>query len=184
MQNKTAIEQVKRGNEWRNTVDGSDDSASNGDSNDNIDCDLIAAKFEDMNLREELLRAIHAIGLSEPSVIQQRNVIPCIKGMDVILQSMSATDRTITIAIAILQRIDTSLNECQALILSPTQEFAKNVHECINRLAVQMDIKCNISIGGTNVHENVRELQNGVHIVVGTLGRVWDLLQRQALSIT
>merc|ERR1711963_859130 len=76
-----------------------------------------------MNLREELLRGIYAYGFEKPSAIQQRAIVPCIKGMDVIAQAQSGTGKTATFSIAILEKIDTSIRECQALILAPTREW-------------------------------------------------------------
>ena len=80
-----------------------------------------------MNLREELLRGIYAYGFEKPSAIQQRAIVPCIKGMDVIAQAQSGTGKTATFSIAILEKIDTSLRETQALILAPTRELALQI---------------------------------------------------------
>merc|ERR1719387_3062850 len=77
-----------------------------------------------MNLREELLRGIYAYGFEKPSAIQQRAIIPCVKGRDVIAQAQSGTGKTATFSISVLQKVDTSLRECQALLLAPTRELA------------------------------------------------------------
>lgn len=80
-----------------------------------------------MGLKEELLRGIYAYGFEKPSAIQQRAIMPCIKGHDVTAQAQSGTGKTATFSISILQQIDTSINECQALILAPTRELAQQV---------------------------------------------------------
>lgn len=80
-----------------------------------------------MELKEELLRGIYAYGFEKPSAIQQRAILPCISGKDVIAQAQSGTGKTATFVISILQRIDTTINECQALILAPTRELAQQV---------------------------------------------------------
>ena len=80
-----------------------------------------------MKLREALLRGIYAYGFEKPSTIQQRAILPCIKSHDVIAQAQSGTGKTATFAIAILQQIDTSNKDCQALILAPTRELAQQV---------------------------------------------------------
>ena len=80
-----------------------------------------------MNLKDELLRGIYAYGFEKPSAIQQRAILPCISGSDVIAQAQSGTGKTATFVISILQRIDTTINECQALILAPTRELAQQV---------------------------------------------------------
>lgn len=90
-----------------------------------------------MNLKEELLRGIYAYGFEKPSAIQQRAIMPCIEGRDVIAQAQSGTGKTATFSISILQQIDTSIRECQALILAPTRELAQQiqkVHKCILKL--------------------------------------------------
>merc|ERR1712032_1102337 len=82
--------------------------------------DEVCENFDDMKLKEELLRGIYAYGFEKPSAIQQRAIVPCIKGMDVIAQAQSGTGKTATFSIAILEKIDTNLRECQALLLVPT----------------------------------------------------------------
>ena len=81
-----------------------------------------------MNLKEPLLRGVYAYGFEKPSAIQQRAIDPCLKKHDVIAQAQSGTGKTATFAIAILQQIDTSLKECQALVLAPTRELAQQVY--------------------------------------------------------
>ena len=83
--------------------------------------------FDKMGLKDELLRGIYAYGFEKPSAIQQRAILPCISGSDVIAQAQSGTGKTATFVISILQRIDTTVNECQALILAPTRELAQQV---------------------------------------------------------
>ncbi|XP_077556516.1 eukaryotic translation initiation factor 4A [Haemaphysalis longicornis] len=141
----------------------------------------IIDNFDDMSLREELLRGIYAYGFEKPSAIQQRAIIPCIKGMDVIAQAQSGTGKTATFSIAILQQIDTSLKECQALILAPTRELAQQIQKVVIALGDYMSAQCHACIGGTNVREDIRKLEKGVHVVVGTPGRVFDMISRKAL---
>merc|ERR1712223_23065 len=134
-----------------------------------------------MNLREELLRGIYAYGFEKPSAIQQRAIVPCIKGMDVIAQAQSGTGKTATFSIAILEKIDTSLRETQALILAPTRELAQQIQKVVMSLGDYMGAQCHACIGGTSVKEDMRKLDNGQHIVVGTPGRVFDMISRKVL---
>ena len=94
--------------------------------------DEVCENFDDMNLKEELLRGIYAYGFEKPSAIQQRAIVPCIKGLDVIAQAQSGTGKTATFSIAILEKIDTGLRECQALILAPTRELAQQIQKVNN----------------------------------------------------
>lgn len=82
-----------------------------------------------MKLKEKLLRGIYAYGFERPSAIQQRAILPCIMGHDVIAQAQSGTGKTATFAISLLQQIDIELNECQALVLAPTRELAQQIQK-------------------------------------------------------
>ncbi|XP_064418357.1 eukaryotic initiation factor 4A-II isoform X3 [Latimeria chalumnae] len=125
--------------------------------------DEIVDNFDDMNLKESLLRGIYAYGFEKPSAIQQRAIIPCIKGRDVIAQAQSGTGKTATFAISILQQL-----EIQKVILA---------------LGDYMGASCHACIGGTVVRAEIQKLQGEApHIVVGTPGRVFDMLNRGCLS--
>ena len=119
-------------------------------------------------MREELLRGIYAYGFEKPSAIQQRAIVPCVKGLDVIAQAQSGTGKTATFSISILQQIDTKLNSCQALVLAPTRELAQQIQKVVMALGDYMGAQCHACIGGTSVREDMHKLNNGIHIVVGT----------------
>jgi len=143
--------------------------------------DEICENFDDMELTDELLRGIYAYGFEKPSAIQQRAIVPCIKGMDVIAQAQSGTGKTATFAITVLQTIDTSLRETQALILAPTRELAQQIQKCVMALGDYMGAQCHACIGGTSIREDMSKLDAGQHVVVGTPGRVFDMISRKAL---
>ncbi|KAF9582434.1 translation initiation factor eIF4A [Lunasporangiospora selenospora] len=135
-----------------------------------------------MNLKPELLRGIYAYGFERPSSIQQRAIMPVIKGNDVIAQAQSGTGKTATFSISVLQSLDTSIRSCQALILAPTRELAQQIQKVVIALGDYLSIECHACIGGTNVREDMKRLQDGVHVVVGTPGRVFDMINRRALK--
>ncbi|XP_035225399.1 eukaryotic initiation factor 4A-I-like [Stegodyphus dumicola] len=137
--------------------------------------------FDNMQLHEPLLRGIYAYGFEKPSAIQQRAIMPCVRGLDVIAQAQSGTGKTATFSIAILQQMDTGVRECQALILAPTRELAQQIQKVVIALGDYMGAQCHACIGGTNVREDIRKLEMGVHVVVGTPGRVFDMINRKAL---
>ncbi|PWN17976.1 putative TIF2-translation initiation factor eIF4A [Microstroma glucosiphilum] len=136
--------------------------------------------FDNMELTSELLRGVYAYGFERPSAIQARAVVPIIKGHDVIAQAQSGTGKTATFSIAILQRIDPAIKNVQALILAPTRELAQQIQKVVIALGDYMQIKCHACIGGTNVREDMAQLQDGVQVVVGTPGRVYDMINRRA----
>merc|ERR1712142_1258161 len=144
--------------------------------------DEVCENFDDMNLREELLRGIYAYGFEKPSAIQQRAIVPCIKGFDVIAQAQSGTGKTATFSISILQQVKTSIKDCQALILAPTRELAQQIQKVVMALGDYMGAQCHACIGGTSVKEDMRKLEAGQHIVVGTPGRVFDMISRKVLK--
>jgi translation initiation factor 4A len=144
--------------------------------------DQVCESFDDMKLREELQRGIYAYGFEKPSSIQQRAIMPCIEGRDVIAQAQSGTGKTATFAISILQNLDAAKLSCQALVLAPTRELAQQIQKVIIALGDYMDVQCHACIGGTNVRADLAKLEQGQHIVVGTPGRVHDMINRKALD--
>ncbi|XP_041820857.1 eukaryotic initiation factor 4A-I-like [Chelmon rostratus] len=143
----------------------------------------IVDSFDEMSLRETLLRGIYAYGFEKPSAIQQRAIVPCIKGYDVIAQAQSGTGKTATFAISILQQIDVDLRDTQALVLAPTRELAQQIQKVVLALGDYMGASCYACIGGTSIRSEVQKLQaEAPHIVVGTPGRVYDMLTRKNLS--
>jgi translation initiation factor 4A len=139
--------------------------------------------FDSMDLKEDLLRGIYAYGFEKPSAIQQRAIKPTLMGKDVIAQAQSGTGKTATFAIGILQALDTKDKECQALVLAPTRELAQQIVKVIASLGDFMKIKIHACVGGTAVRDDIRTLQEGVHVVVGTPGRVYDMINRRALRL-
>ncbi|KAL7667643.1 hypothetical protein ACOME3_008182 [Neoechinorhynchus agilis] len=137
-------------------------------------------KFEDMGLQDPLLRGIFAHGFEHPSAIQQRAIVPIIEGHDVIAQAQSGTGKTATYAVAAIQRLDCRNSDCQVLILAPTRELARQIQKVVVALGNYMKVKCHACTGGTSIDLDMTTLRNGVHIVVGTPGRVLDMIRRQA----
>lgn len=138
--------------------------------------------FDGMKLREDLLRGVYAMGFEKPSAIQQRAIIPIIEGRDVIAQAQSGTGKTATFAIGLLQRLDPSLVQCQALVLAPTRELAQQIKNVVVHLGDYEGVRCHSCIGGTRVADDIASLRSGVHVVVGTPGRVMDMLLRKVLD--
>eukprot|EP01128_Nolandella_sp_AFSM9_P007294 TRINITY_DN3954_c0_g1_i1.p1 TRINITY_DN3954_c0_g1~~TRINITY_DN3954_c0_g1_i1.p1 ORF type:complete len:408 (-),score=128.88 TRINITY_DN3954_c0_g1_i1:127-1350(-) len=138
--------------------------------------------FDDMGLRDELLRGIYSYGFEKPSTIQSKAIVPTISGRDIIAQAQSGTGKTATFSIGVLNQIDVTSNDVQALILAPTRELASQIQKVVDTLGDHMGAKSYAAIGGTRVRDDIAILQNGVHIVVGTPGRVLDLLSRRGFN--
>jgi len=153
------------------------------DSEIDTNWDECIDSFDGMNLREDLLRGIFAYGFEKPSAIQQRAIKPVVLGKDVIAQAQSGTGKTATFAISILQCLDLSINECQALVLAPTRELAHQSTKVIQNIGDFMSVKVHACVGGTTIKDDVQKLKSGVHVVVGTPGRVNDMIVRRILKL-
>jgi len=139
-------------------------------------------EFDQMSLRTELLRGIFSYGFEKPSAIQQRAIVPYASGRDLIAQAQSGTGKTATFAVGILQQIDVTKNEVQGLILVPTRELARQVDKVVNSLGVHMHVKTFACTGGGKVEEDIDALKAGVHIVTGTPGRVFHMIEERRLK--
>lgn len=138
--------------------------------------------FDDMELNDDILRGIYSIGFNEPSPIQQVAVKAYLTGKDLIAQAQSGTGKTGAFSIATLQKIDVSILQPQAIILSPTRELADQTNDVISQIGNFMGIRTLLAIGGSKIDDNREALRRGVHIVIGTTGRIIDLCQRGVLS--
>jgi len=160
------------------------DQDNNEDDFESSNWKEVCESFDDMKLKDELLRGIYAYGFEKPSHIQQRGIIPCIQGHDTIAQAQSGTGKTATFSISSLQRVNIKDPDCQVLILAPTRELAHQTYKVLNDLGDYMKIQSHACVGGTAVREDIQILQRGVQIVVGTPGRVNDMIGRNALRLT
>ncbi|KAK9828067.1 hypothetical protein WJX81_007704 [Elliptochloris bilobata] len=141
----------------------------------------VVTTFDDMRLKDLLMRGIYQFGFEKPSAIQQRAIIPIAEGRDVIAQAQSGTGKTSMIAVALCQRVDTTMREVQALILSPTRELAAQTSKTILAVGDFAKVSAHTCIGGTSLGEDMRKLEAGPHIVSGTPGRVFDMIKRRSL---
>jgi ATP-dependent RNA helicase len=135
-----------------------------------------------MGLKPELLRGIYNYGFERPSAIQQRAIMPILKGRDVIAQSQSGTGKTTIFCVGILQSIETKKKDLQALVLSPTRELAEQSRNVVLAFGDYLSVRCHACIGGKSIGEDIRTLEAGVHCVSGTPGRVHDMIRRRALQ--
>jgi translation initiation factor 4A len=139
--------------------------------------------FDDYDLNDNLLRGIYSYGFEKPSAIQQRGIKPILDGRDMIGQAQSGTGKTATFTIGVLQRIDYSLKACQALILAPTRELANQIQKVALALGDYNKVKAHVCIGGTSIRDDIDRLKDGQHLVVGTPGRVFDMIGKRHLRV-
>ena len=135
------------------------------------------SSFDDLDLNPDILRGIFAYGFEKPSAIQQHAIKPIIMGRDVIAQAQSGTGKTATFSIAILQNIDQCQKNIQAILLVNTRELAEQIKDVMTNLSQYTNIKVHCCVGGTMVRDDIRAIDDGVHIIVGTPGRVYSHIQ-------
>jgi len=137
--------------------------------------------FDDLNLREELLRGIYSYGFEVPSAIQQRAIRPVVDGRDTIAQAQSGTGKTGAFVIGALQQIDYLNRFCQVVVLSPTRELAVQTHRVVFALGDYLHVRAYLCMGGTDTQKDRRELREGQQLVVGTPGRIAHLIRQGSL---
>tara|TARA_X000000368_G_scaffold75127_1_gene55578 strand:- start:3068 stop:4303 length:1236 start_codon:yes stop_codon:yes gene_type:complete len=159
--------------------DGSDNydkEADNINKFENWDSDLL-------NLRPNLLRGIYAIGFETPSPIQKEAIIPITKKRDIMAQAQSGTGKTGAFCIGSLQIVDEILAKPQILMISPTRELALQTYEVLEKLGNFMEIKIHMLVGGTSITDDTQVLENdGPQFIVGTPGRIHDMIRRNILK--
>ena len=124
----------------------------------------IYENFEDIGLKDNLLRGIYAMGYEKPSAIQQKAIKPFLEGGDLIAQSQSGTGKTATFAISVLNSIVPD-NGTQAIIIAHTRELALQIHTVTERLNQYLKYKVLLLTGGTSVNQNIEDLRNNPHIL-------------------
>ena len=139
--------------------------------------------WESLNLKENLSRGIYRFGFEKPTPIQQLAILPIIQGRDIVAQAQSGTGKTGSFTIGALQRIDLESRTTQVLIIAPTFELVKQISGVVGSLGNAMEgLVIKTLVGGTSVSDDARELNlNCPHIVIGTAGRVYDMIRRRNL---
>lgn len=143
-----------------------------------------AARFDQLNLKQSILRALDEIGYETPSPVQAETIPLLIEGRDVLGQAQTGTGKTAAFALPILSRINLSDKQPQVLVLTPTRELAIQVAEAFQKYAAKMKGFHVLPVyGGQDYRGQIRALQRGVHVVVGTPGRVMDHMRRGTLNL-
>jgi translation initiation factor 4A len=144
-------------------------------------------KFEDLDIDEKIIRGVFSYGFEKPSPIQKKAIRPVLSGRDVIAQAQSGTGKTATFTLGVLGRINVAENKTQALILAHTRELALQINNVFRQIGSYMDIVYNLSIKGISTTENINALSKKPrkpHIVIGTPGRVLDMINKRALQVS
>jgi len=140
--------------------------------------------FNDLGLGEPILKAITELGYEEPTGIQARTILRVLDGADVIAQAQTGTGKTAAFALPIIQKLDPALRQPQALVLTPTRELAVQVAEAFHSYGKYQQVSILPVYGGQPITRQLRALERGVQIIVGTPGRVLDHIRRGTLKLS
>jgi ATP-dependent RNA helicase DeaD len=139
--------------------------------------------FEDLPLSQEIINGIEELGFSNLFPIQAQAIIPLLEGKDVIGQAQTGTGKTAAFGIPMVERLNPKIRSVQGLVLEPTRELAIQVAEHISRISKYASFKVLPIYGGKPIQKQIYALERGVHIVVGTPGRIIDHLKRGTLNL-
>ena len=147
--------------------------------------DTTVTLFKDLNLSDPVLKSLNSVGYETPTPIQARTIPPLLLGKDVLGEAQTGTGKTAAFALPILSRIDTKKKIPQVLVLAPTRELAIQVAEAFQRYASKIKGFHVLPVyGGQDYSGQIRALKRGVHVVVGTPGRVMDHMRRGTLNVS
>ncbi|WRK54368.1 DEAD/DEAH box helicase [Coprobacillaceae bacterium CR2/5/TPMF4] len=145
---------------------------------------MIENKFNELGLSKNVLKAIATMGFSNPSRIQEEAIPVLLTGVDVIGQAQTGTGKTLAFGSVLLSKLKAGNDILpQAIVLSPTRELAMQIHEELGRIGKFSDCRITCVYGGSEIERQIRNIKKGVDIIVGTPGRVMDLMRRNVLKL-
>ena len=140
-------------------------------------------KFNDLKLSTEVLKGIDTMGYTTPSPIQEKAIPLLLEGKDVIGQAQTGTGKTLAFGSVLLSEIVSQNKAVSALVLSPTRELAIQIQEELKRIGKFSSLKITSVYGGSDIERQIKDVKRGTDIVVGTPGRVMDLMRRKVLKL-
>jgi ATP-dependent RNA helicase DeaD len=141
------------------------------------------SKFRDLGLSEEILLTLDELGYSDPTPIQEQAIPELLAGRDVIGQAQTGTGKTAAFGLPMLQYIDPASPETQALVMTPTRELCIQVTQALRAYAEHLEVGVTAVFGGQAVRTQQSRLREGAQVVVATVGRTLDLIQRGSLDL-
>ena len=139
--------------------------------------------FDEMGLSDEIIRGIYSYGFETPSKIQQVAIVPMSKSNDILAQSQSGTGKTGAFTIGALSVVDSSIKAPQVIVICPTRELSQQTERVARALGNYMGLKVLSATGGNQLRSDISSLKAGAQFIVGTPGRIFDLIRRGDLAI-
>nr|WP_223804727.1 DEAD/DEAH box helicase [Lactococcus protaetiae] len=140
-------------------------------------------KFSELGLSEGIVNTLTEIGYEQPTPIQEQTIQLTLAGRDVIGQAQTGTGKTAAFGLPTIEKINPENPAVQALVIAPTRELAVQGQEELFRFGKSKGLKVRTVFGGSSIEKQIKALKSGAHIVVGTPGRLVDLIKRKALKI-
>jgi len=142
------------------------------------------SKFSELGLAPEIQQVLEELGYQDPTPIQEKAIPELLAGHDVIGQAQTGTGKTAAFGLPLLQYIDPSDDEVQAVVLTPTRELCIQVTQALRSYAEHLDVEIVAVFGGAPIRSQQSQLRAGAHVVVATVGRMMDLMSRRSLVLT
>ncbi|HEY3020697.1 MAG TPA: DEAD/DEAH box helicase, partial [Solirubrobacteraceae bacterium] len=139
--------------------------------------------FADLGLSEATLAALRDVGYEAPSPIQEQAIPPLLEGRDVIGQAQTGSGKTAAFGLPMMEQVDPAFAEVQALVLTPTRELCIQVTQALRAYGARKGVDVVAVFGGAPIRTQQTQLRGGGHVVVGTVGRVKDLISRHSLVL-
>jgi len=140
--------------------------------------------FKDLGLNPAIQQALDELGYQDPTPIQEEAIPQLLGGHDVIGQAQTGTGKTAAFGLPLLQYLDPENNEVQAIVMTPTRELCIQVTQALRSMAEHLDIEIVAVFGGAPIRSQQSQLRSGAHVVVATVGRMMDLMNRRSLVLT
>ncbi|WP_342476296.1 DEAD/DEAH box helicase [Paenibacillus sp. FSL H7-0350] len=140
--------------------------------------------FKDLGVSEVLIDLLKGQGIVKPTPVQEEAIPPLVQGLDVIARAKTGTGKTLAFLLPIMDKIRVEAAYPQALILAPTRELALQITEEARKLARHTGVKILAVYGGQDVEKQLRKLEGGRHLIIGTPGRLLDHLRRETLDLS
>ena len=139
--------------------------------------------FEKLGINEEIIETLHLMGFEFPTEVQQKAIPVILSGKDIVCRSETGSGKTFAFGLPLVQKIDSNTRHVNALVICPTRELAMQVAEELKKIATKQGIKVCAVFGGSTIQRQIDSLKKNPHIVVGTTGRIMDLINKKALKI-
>jgi len=146
--------------------------------------EMQVTSFKDLPLSQEVLRSLNELGFDQLFPIQAQAITPLLQGKDVIGQAQTGTGKTAAFGVPMVQNLNRDIRGVQGLVLAPTRELANQDAENIAKFGKHSKVKVLAVYGGESINKQIHALASGVQIVVGTPGRIIDLMERKVLNLS